>query len=100
MKKAMVGVAGSLLLAVVMFGAPKDSTYTGEIMDNQCAKNASHEAMLKKEGMGDKDPNDPMAKKMCTMNCVKMGGKYVLYNSKPCMNWTTRQNPRISPEPT
>jgi hypothetical protein len=82
MKKAMVGVAGSLLLAVVMFGAPKDSTYTGEIMDNQCAKNASHEAMLKKEGMGDKDPNDPMAKKMCTMNCVKMGGKYVLYNSK------------------
>ncbi|MGH7745742.1 MAG: DUF5818 domain-containing protein, partial [Candidatus Dormibacteria bacterium] len=37
--------------------------------------------MLKKEGMGDKDPNDPMAKKMCTQNCVKMGGKYVLYNA-------------------
>ena len=36
--------------------------------------------MLKKEGMGDKDPNDPMAKKMCTENCVKKGGKYVLYN--------------------
>ena len=35
--------------------------------------------MLKKEGMGDKDPNDPMAKKMCTENCVKKGGKYVLF---------------------
>jgi len=37
--------------------------------------------MLKKEGMGDKDPNDPMAKEMCTKNCIKMGGKYVLYDS-------------------
>ncbi|HWF13945.1 MAG TPA: DUF5818 domain-containing protein [Candidatus Acidoferrales bacterium] len=82
MRKTIIGVAGSLLLSVVIFAAPKDSTYTGEIMDNQCAKNASHAAMLKKEGMGDKDPNDAMTKKMCTQNCIKMGGKYVLYNSK------------------
>jgi len=32
-------------------------------------------------GMGDKDPNDPMAKKMCTQKCVQMGGKYVLYDA-------------------
>jgi hypothetical protein len=37
--------------------------------------------MLKKEGMGDKDANDPMAKEMCTKNCIKMGCKYVLYDS-------------------
>ncbi len=43
--------------------------------------NGSHAEMLKKEGMGDKDPNDAMAKKMCTENCLKMGGKYVLYDS-------------------
>lgn len=81
MKKLIIGFVGSLLLATVSFAAPKDSTYTGEIMDNQCAKNASHGPMLKKEGMGDKDPNDAMAKKMCTMNCVKHGGQYVLFNA-------------------
>ncbi len=31
--------------------------------------------------MGDKDPNDAMVKKMCTENCAKMGGKYVLYDA-------------------
>jgi hypothetical protein len=31
--------------------------------------------------MGDKDPNDPVAKKMCTQKCVQMGGKYVLYDA-------------------
>jgi hypothetical protein len=76
------------LAAVLVFGlsfaasaAPKDKTYNGEIMDSQCAMNGSHGPMLKKEGMGDKDPNDPMAKEMCTKNCIKMGGKYVLYDS-------------------
>jgi len=68
-------------LSLAAFAAPKDKTYSGEIMDSQCAMNASHAEMLKKEGMGDKDPNDPMAKAMCTKNCVKMGGKYVLYDS-------------------
>lgn len=81
MKKLVVGLAGSLLLVAVGFAAPKDGTYTGEIMDGQCAKNASHGPMLKKEGMGDKDPNDAMTKKMCAQNCVKMGGKYVLFNA-------------------
>ena len=81
MKKLIMGLVGSLLLAALAVAAPKDNTYTGEIMDNQCAKNASHGPMLKKEGMGDKDPNDAMAKKMCTMNCVKHGGKYVLFDA-------------------
>ena len=58
-----------------------EHTFTGEIMDSQCAMNGSHAPMLKKEGMGDKDPNDPMVKEMCTKNCIKMGGKYVLYDS-------------------
>jgi hypothetical protein len=75
------GMIVALALATVSFAAPKDETYTGEISDSQCAKNASHEMMLKKEGMGDKNPADPMVKKMCAMNCVKMGGKYVLFNA-------------------
>lgn len=80
MRKLIIGLAGTFLLVTLSFAAPKDRTYSGEIMDNQCAKNASHGPMLKKEGMGDKDPNDAMAKKMCTMNCVKHGGQYVLFN--------------------
>ena len=80
MKKLVMGVSACMLL-LPGFAAAKDKTFSGEIMDSQCAKNSSHEMMLKKEGMGDKDPNDPMAKKMCTENCVKMGGKYVLFDA-------------------
>lgn len=80
MKKLVMAIAACTLL-VPAFATAKDKTFSGEIMDSQCAKNGSHAMMLKKEGMGDKDPNDPMAKKMCTQSCVKMGGKYVLYNA-------------------
>jgi hypothetical protein len=80
MKKLVLSV-GACTLLMPGFAAAKDKTFTGEIMDSQCAKNSSHAMMLKKEGMGDKDPNDPMVKQMCTKNCLKMGGKYVLYDA-------------------
>jgi hypothetical protein len=80
MRKMAIAVAASVMLFGAGFALAKDETFIGEVMDSQCAKNASHAMMLKKEGMGDKDPNDPMVKKMCTQNCVKMGGKYVLYD--------------------
>jgi hypothetical protein len=81
MRKIAVGAIATAMLFGTGFTLAKDQTYTGEIYDSQCAKNASHAMMLKKEGMGDKDPNDPMVKGMCTKNCVKMGGKYVLFNA-------------------
>lgn len=83
MKKIVAGLVATLLFTVLAFAAPKpkNQTFTGEIMDSQCSMNGSHAEMLKKEGKGDMDPNMPMAKKMCTQNCVKMGGKYVLYNA-------------------
>lgn len=83
MKNLATGLGPVLLLATLVLAAPKPKTetFTGEVMDSQCAMNASHAEMLKKEGMGDKDPNDPMVKAMCTKNCVKMGGKYVLYEA-------------------
>lgn len=80
MKKSILGVSACVLM-LPSFAVAKDKTFSGEIMDSQCAKTGSHEMMLKKEGMGDKDPNDPMVKKMCSQNCVKMGGKYVLFDS-------------------
>ncbi len=81
MKRHLLLALGTVLLSSLSFAAPRAETFKGEIMDSQCAMNASHAEMLKKEGMGDKDANDPMVKKMCTENCVKMGGKYVLYDS-------------------
>ena len=83
MKKLASGLGAVLLLATLVFAAPKPNaeTFTGEIMDSRCAMNGSHAEMLKKEGMGDKDPNDAMTKAMCTKNCIKMGGKYVLYDA-------------------
>ncbi|MGH9711833.1 MAG: DUF5818 domain-containing protein [Candidatus Acidiferrales bacterium] len=81
MRKLAMAVVASIVLFTVGHAAAKDKAFTGEIFDSQCAKAGSHAMMLKKEGMGDKDPNDPMAKAMCTKNCVKMGGKYVLYNA-------------------
>lgn len=81
MKHHLLPVLAAVLLSSLSFAAPKGKTFKGEIMDSQCAMNGSHAEMLKKEGMGDKNANDPMARKMCTENCVKMGGKYVLYDS-------------------
>ena len=80
MKKLIIGLVGSLILVAVTVAAPKDSTYSGEIMDSQCAKNGSHDAMLKKEGM-EKMIGDPKAAMMCTANCVKMGSKYILFDA-------------------
>ena len=81
MKKAVLSLIATLVLASASFAAPKEKTFKGEIMDSQCSMSGSHAMMLKKEGMGDKDSNDPMAKKMCTAKCVKMGGKYVLFDA-------------------
>ena len=84
MKRLLLFALAAVLVLGLSFGAlaaPKGKIFKGEIMDSQCAMNASHAEMLKKEGMGDKDPNDPMVKAMCTKNCIKMGGKYVLYDA-------------------
>src|SRR6266852_2389369 len=55
------------------FAAPPDKTFRGEIMDTQCAKMGSHDVMKSKEGARDAAE--------CTRDCVKMGGKYVLYDA-------------------
>lgn len=48
-------------------------TFSGSIMDSACAMMGTHEQMAKKAGA----KND----KECTIKCVKMGSKYVLYDS-------------------
>jgi len=71
MKKLIMSITACMLL-VPGLAAAKDKTFNGEIMDSPCAKDGGHEAMFKKTGT-----NDPKA---CTEACVKMGGKYVLFN--------------------
>lgn len=55
------------------FAGSKDQVFTGEIMDSQCANMGSHDVMMKQEGAKDA--------KQCTLGCVRMGGKYVLFNA-------------------
>ena len=52
----------------------KARTFTGESFDRQCAMKSSHAQMEKMHNM----PDDTKA---CTLQCVKMGGKFVLYDA-------------------
>jgi hypothetical protein len=72
MKKLIMSVGACMLLASGFTGA-KETTFSGEIMDEACAKGGGHESMFKKMGT-----NDPKA---CTEACVKGGSKYVLFNA-------------------
>jgi type 1 fimbria pilin len=69
------GAAITLLLILSSFGfsADKARSFKGEIMDSACAKMGSHDMMMKKEGAKNA--------KECTLGCVKMGSKYVLFDS-------------------
>ena len=80
MRKHAIAAVGSVVLIAAGVAIAKDKSFAGEIFDSQCAKEGSHAMMLAKEGMAGKE-NDPMAKTMCTKNCVKMGGKYVLFDA-------------------
>jgi len=46
-------------------------SFTGELMDTECAAQRSHDAMMNKEGF--KNAKD------CTLGCIKAGGQFVLY---------------------
>lgn len=90
MKAVVLGVGAFLLLASVALGAPR--TFTGEIMDNFCATAGSHKSMWTGKG----DPNSPAVRKQCTLKCVAMGGKFVLYNhaTKTTYQLDDQQRPR------
>lgn len=74
MKKLVFGIGILLLSLGVSFAAPKQKTRTfnGEIMDNMCAMMGGHSKMAMK-GENAKD---------CTLRCVKLGGKFDLYDPK------------------
>lgn len=67
-----------LCLALLKSGRAAEGAakvFKGEIMDDMCAKSGSHAEMQKMmKNMG-------TDAKTCTTECVKMGGKYVLYDA-------------------
>jgi hypothetical protein len=73
MKKLGLMVVMLMIATTVSFGKKADKTYTGEIMDSQCAKMGNHDAGYKMTGT-----NTP---KDCALACVKAGGKFVLYDA-------------------
>jgi uncharacterized protein DUF5818 len=81
-----------LVVAGIAIAAPKSNTFTGEIMDNMCATTGSDGSMW----AGKEDPNSPAARKMCTLKCVQMGGKFVLYNkgTKTTYQLDNQQKPK------
>ena len=62
-----LGMAAIFVAAGAGFAAQQGKTFTGDIMDSNCAKAGKHNP-----AMGDA--------KACTEACVKGGGKYVLYD--------------------
>jgi hypothetical protein len=66
-------LVASTVMAIAFSATPQANSFTGEIMDSQCAQMGSHAAMMKQEGAKNA--------KECSDACVKMGGKYVLYDA-------------------
>ena len=75
MSRLTIGVVGSALVLAATAAAQQGQTFTGEIMDSPCAAVGSHAKMVKKDKIDAED------KKECTLACVKMGGKFVLYDA-------------------
>jgi hypothetical protein len=82
MQKLEIAILGTLALVSLGLALPRPGgaaadapkVFKGEVMDDMCAKAGSHTEMQKMmKSMG----NDA---KTCTVECVKLGGKYVLYD--------------------
>ena len=71
---ALAALAALLSLAFPSFA--NDNTYTGEIMDSQCAKMSARSHVMMNQNGGKVDP------KVCTIKCVKeYGSTYVLFDA-------------------
>src|SRR5450432_4130419 len=72
---------------IVRISATQDRTFTGEIMDSQCASMGTHDSIMKQENAKDA--------RMCTQKCVQVGGQYVLYDvtSKSTFQLDDQQKP-------
>ena len=64
-------LAALVLLIVMTSVLPRPKTFRGEIMDSQCVEIGSHQLLN----------TTVKTAKNCTIKCVQLGGKYVLYDA-------------------
>src|SRR5689334_10689899 len=62
----------AILLLTAPLSLPQSRSFTGEIMDSQCAGMHSHDKMMKRV--------DAKTARDCTRKCVELGAKYVLFD--------------------
>ena len=90
MKPTVLALTTLMLVGVSAYAAPKSAnrTFNGEIMDSACANMGNHDAGYKMTNTH--TPKD------CTLECVKAGSKFVLYNSatKTAYQLDDQQKPR------
>lgn len=66
-------------------------SFTGEIMDDLCAKEKTHSKMMEEmKSMG----NDPA---VCTRKCIQLGGHYVLYDREKDTVYALADQDRAEP---
>ena len=87
----MLLLATAVMQAGSRSGQQQNNTplsYTGEIMDSNCAGQASHNQVMAKEGV--------KTAKDCTLLCMKDGSKFVLYiaDAKNPFNLDDQDKPR------
>ena len=91
MKRFAASIASFVVLAGLFFvvrrAEARDRIFSGDIMDSECAEMGSHDMKL--------DGSNTTAKD-CTLACVKLGSKFVLYNAgtKIVFQLDDQQRPR------
>jgi hypothetical protein len=90
-KRFAASIATLVILAGLFFAArraeARDRVFSGDIMDSECAEMGSHDMKL--------DGSNTTAKD-CTLACVKLGSKFVLYSAgtKVVFQLDDQQRPR------
>ena len=76
LKASLVSLLLACCLGVAQSGQAQSQTFSGEIMDDLCAKDKSHEGMMDQMKSMSRDPV------VCAKKCVELGAHYVLYDHK------------------
>jgi len=80
-----------LISFLVIPASAKNATFTGEIMDSQCAKTSRLHPMMNKAG-------NRVTAKQCTLKCVKeLGSVYVLYDPDTKMVYQLDDQAKFDP---
>jgi hypothetical protein len=76
LKVSLVSLLLACCLGLAQSGQAQSQTFSGEIMDDLCAKDKSHEGMMDQMKSMSRDPA------VCARKCVELGAHYVLYDHK------------------